>query len=89
MQDFMPIIPLQVEESSYNRSEVCFPGSLKWSNDGYTAIFGSGRVRREVSFSCEICFRRSSLPKFNVVREFLHSLGNVVGVVVPRILDDG
>ena len=31
----------------------------------------------------------SSLPKFNVVREFLHSLGNVVGVVVPRILDDG
>ena len=29
------------------------------------------------------------VPKFNAVREFLHSLGNVVGVFIPRILDDG
>ena len=29
------------------------------------------------------------VPKFNAVREFLHSPGNVVGVVIPRILDDG
>lgn len=29
------------------------------------------------------------VPKFNAVCEFLHSPGNVVGVVVPRILDDG
>ena len=26
---------------------------------------------------------------FDAVREFLHSLGDIVGVVIPRILDDG
>ena len=29
------------------------------------------------------------VPKFNAVCEFLLSPGNVVGVVVPKILDDG
>ena len=32
---------------------------------------------------------RVSVLMFDAVREFLHSLGDIVGVVIPRILDDG
>ena len=32
---------------------------------------------------------RVSVPMFDAVHEFLHSLGDIEGVVIPRILDDG